>query len=75
MILYYIIPNTVRFRKLRLIVIPYKFRRVVISSYYVYTIVGHRRKHINLFSILVQFFWQMVNKEVVQFIRSCIHQK
>ena len=40
------------------------------SACHVSTLVGKSHEKRNLFRILEQFWWTMVNKEVVQFIRA-----
>ena len=71
MVLYHYTPKTARVRQLRLILVPVRFRQVVISSCHVSTLSGHIHKQITLFMILERFWWTMVNKEVDNFITSC----
>ena len=57
-------------RQLRLIVVPFKFRQVVMSTCHVSTLAGHSHEQKTLFRILALFWWPMVNREVAQFIRA-----
>ena len=60
-------------RQQSLMVVPVKFRQVVMLALHVYPLEGHIHEQRNLFRILARFCWPMVNNEVDQFIRVCAH--
>ena len=45
--------------------VPVKFRQVVMSACNVYPLEGHINEQRTLFRILAQFWWPVVNKEVL----------
>ena len=71
LISYYDTPLTARIIQLRLIVVPFKFRQVVMSACHLSLLAGNSHDHRTVFRILARFLWPMVNKEVAQFIRAC----
>ena len=73
LISYYETLNTARVKQLRLRVVSVKFRRVVISVCHVSPLEVHIHYQITLFRILARFWWPMINKDVAQFIRACVH--
>ena len=73
LILYYNTPHKVRFRQLRLRVVPVKFISVVMSTYHVSPLSGHIHGQRTLLRILARFWWPMVNKEIDQFIKAFSH--
>ena len=73
LILYYETPHTARVRKLILVVVPFKFRQVVMSAFHIYMIVGHIHEKRTLFRIIEWFLWKMVNMDLERFIRACAY--
>ena len=73
MISYYSTPRTSRVRQLRLRVVPVKFRRVVMSECHVSPLAVHIHEQRTLNRILARFLWEIVNKELSQFIRAYAH--
>ena len=43
------------------------------SECHIYPLAGHIHDQRTLFRVLAQFWWPMINKEVVQFIRAFAH--
>ena len=70
-ILYYVIQCKAVVKQLRLIVVPIKFRQVVISYFYGSLLDVHIHEKSTLFSTTERFWWSKVNKEVDPFIRGC----
>ena len=62
-----------RVRKLRLRVVPVKFRQVVMSECHVSPLSGNSYDQETLFIVLARFWWPMENNEVSQLIRACAH--
>ena len=58
---YYDTPPKARVRQLRLIVVPFKLRKVVMSAWHVSPLSGHRHAHRTLYRKLEWFWWPMVN--------------
>ena len=73
LIYYYDTPHTPRIRQLSLIVVPVKFRQVVISVLHVSLLLVRSHDQRTLFRILARFWCPMVNKELAQFIIDCTH--
>ena len=61
LISYYDTPCRARVRQIRLIVVPVKFIQVVMSACHIYPLAGHSHGHRELFRIMAQFWWPMVN--------------
>ena len=56
-----------------MIVVPVKFRKVVMSECHIPPLAGHIHEQRTLFRIMAQFWFPLVNKYVAQFIIACAY--